>query len=159
MKPVTHQRTAGAERRALMAGVAAGFAGGAAEIAWISLYAGLGGSAAAAVARDVTATVFPALAASGLAVPLGIVIHMVLAVLLGVAIATLFRVVAPRLAGSALETAGVVAALVGVWAINFLVVLPRINPAFTETVPLLVGLISKLSFGIAAALVLRARRP
>ncbi len=155
MKPVTDQRATGAGSRALMAGVAAGFAGGVAEIAWITLYAGLGGSAVAAVARDVTATVFPALAASGLAVPLGIAIHMVLAVLLGVAIVALFRLVAPGLARSNAETAGVVAILVGVWAMNFLVVLPQINPAFTETVPLLVGLVSKVLFGTAAAVVMR----
>jgi hypothetical protein len=143
--------------RTLTTGVAAGFAGGAAEIAWITLYAQLSGTDAAAVADGVTGSLFPALGASGAAVPLGIGLHMALAVLLGAAIAVLLRSAAPRLAGTLLEPLAVVGTLVAVWAVNFLVVLPIINPSFIELVPLGVGLTSKVLFGAAAAFVLFRR--
>lgn len=47
------------------------------------------------------------------------------------------------------------AALSVVWAINFLVVLPIVSPAFAHLVPYAVSLASKLCFGLAAAEVLR----
>ena len=47
------------------------------------------------------------------------------------------------------------AALAGVWAINFFVVLPIVSPAFVHMVPYAVSLTSKLLFGVAAAAVLR----
>ena len=140
--------------RALSTGFAAGLAGGAAEVAWIMLYGQISGRSAAAVADGVTASLFPALGASGAAMPLGIVLHMALAILLGAAIVFALRAAAPRLAGTLREPFIVIAILVAVWAINFLVVLPAINPGFIELVPLGVGLTSKALFGAAAALVL-----
>jgi hypothetical protein len=47
------------------------------------------------------------------------------------------------------------AALTCVWAINFFVVLPVIDPAFILLVSYPVSLISKLLFGLAAAEVVR----
>ena len=136
------------------AGLAAGFAGGAAEIAWIMLYAQVSGTDAAAVANGVTVSLFPALGAAPAAVALGIALHMGLAVLLGAAIAMALRLCVPRLAGTLLEPLAVIGLLVAVWVVNFLVVLPVINPGFVELVPLGVGLTSKVLFGAAAALVL-----
>jgi len=49
----------------------------------------------------------------------------------------------------------VVAALAGVWALNFLVVLPIVSPAFIHLMPYSVSLISKMAFGLAAAEVFR----
>lgn len=147
------QDESGLRASTLLTGVAAGLAGGVAEIAWILLYAQVSASDAVAVATGVTASLFPALGASGAAVPLGIIVHMVLAVALGMAIAAGLRIVAPRLAGTLLEPVTVVGCLVAVWAVNFLVVLPVINPGFIELVPLGAGLTSKVLFGAAAALV------
>ena len=48
-----------------------------------------------------------------------------------------------------------IAALAGVWALNFFVVLPIISPAFVHLVPYAVSLTSKLLFGVAAAATLR----
>lgn len=161
MMPITAlARHAGHSRAILSTGLAAGVAGGVAEVAWIALYAQLSESSASAVASGVTSSIFPALATTGAAVPLGIGLHIGLAVLLGLAIATLLRLAAPRLAGTWLEAVAVIAVLVAVWAVNFLVVLPVLNPAFIELVPLGVGLTSKVLFGAAAALVFlrRARR-
>ena len=129
----------------LTIGVLAGLAGGAAEIAWISLYAAATGGDAASVARGVTDTVgigaLPPVAG-------GVSIHMALAAILGMAVAV---ALAPtRLHGARLYGA-MTWALAAVWAINFLIVLPLINPQFVEIVPLAVSFVSKLLFGVAAA--------
>lgn len=136
-------------------GVLAGLAGGAIEVSWIAIYQHLTGGEAASVARGVTAVVFPRLAAHVTAVPLGIAIHMGLALLLGIAIAVLVRVMLPRNAPAVLEPLAVVGALVLVWAMNFLVILPAINPAFVTVVPYAASLTSKVLFGVAAALVMK----
>jgi hypothetical protein len=146
--------------RTLSTGIAAGLAGGAAEVAWIGLYAPLSGVDAAAVANGVTITLFPALGAHPATVALGIALHMGIAVLLGMAIAVALRAGVPRLAGTIVEPLAVIGLLVAIWAMNFLVVLPAVNPGFVELVPLGVALTSKVLFGAAAALVLfyRGRR-
>jgi len=136
-------------------GAIAGLAGGGAEIGWIAIYQHLSGGEAAAVARGVTVPLFPTLGTATVAVPLGIAIHMGLATLLGVAIAVLVRSQLPRSAPMVLEPLAVVGLLVGVWATNFFLVLPAINPAFVALTPDTTGLISKVLFGAAAALVLR----
>lgn len=135
-------------------GTLAGLAGGAAEIAWILLYSGLGNVDTIEVARGVTLTFSSAAAASSMGVILGVVIHMLIAVLLGIAIAVLSRKIIPLSRSALLEPCFVVAGLVGVWALNFHVVLPLINPEFVHLLPLEVSLASKVFFGIAAAFVL-----
>jgi hypothetical protein len=59
----------------------------------------------------------------------------VLAILLGVVIASLVSRLLPRIVGTAMEPVVVVLTLVGVWAVNFFVVLPVINPDFVALVP------------------------
>lgn len=141
-------------RRVLAMGGVAGLIGGAAEVAWIAIYMQLKGGAAAEVARGVSETVFPGSWSAPFAVGLGLVIHMGLALVLGGAIALLIARALPQLAGTAAGFAAVVGALVLVWAMNFLVILPLINPAFVTVVPYAASLTSKLLFGVAAALVL-----
>ena len=48
--------------------------------------------------------------------------------------------------------------LIAVWAVNFLVVLPHINPEFVHLLPYSVTLLSKLLFAVAATTVLQTRR-
>jgi hypothetical protein len=136
-------------------GVLAGIVGGGAEVVWIALYARLSGDPAVAVARGITETFFPNLAATPLSVPLGVAIHMGLAILLGVAVAIVLRALWPRGRATAGEAAAVIGILIAVWAINFFVVLPAINPAFVGVVPYWASLASKVFFGIAAALTLQ----
>lgn len=136
-------------------GSLAGLAGGSAEVAWIVLYERLSGGDAAGVAHGVTDSLFPTLAAAPLAVPLGVAIHMVLAILFGIAIAAVLRSMLPSVSGTALEPVVVTGMLVGVWAVNFFVVLPALNPAFVSLVPYGASLISKVLFGIATAFVLQ----
>ena len=77
-------------RNVLRIGVLAGFAGGAAEVAWVTGYAALTGASGAAVAKGVTTALLPGLSASSLAVSLGIVLHMLLAIGLGIAVTAAF---------------------------------------------------------------------
>lgn len=141
----------------LGAGAAAGIMGGLAEVAWIALYSEAGGTPAAAVARGVTGAVFPSLAAAPLSAWLGVAIHMVISVALGLAIALVMRRLMPRFGATKAGFATVVAMLIAVWAINFFAVLPVVNPAFVSVVPLAASFVSKTLFGLAAALMLVRR--
>lgn len=135
------------------AGAIAGLAGGAIEIGWIALYQGMAGRESLAVARGVTQSLIPPLATTSAAAPLGVAIHMSLAVLLGMAIAFFVRRFLPRILGSAWEPAIVVGMLVGVWAVNFFVILPAINPGFVALVPYGASFVSKVLFGFVAAFI------
>jgi hypothetical protein len=132
-------------------GVVAGLAGGFAEIAWVTLYTGLTGGDVAVLARGVTAAaglgaLFPALA-----VTIGVVIHMALAVGLGIALAFAWRAFPSNRAAGSSRFPFMVTALAGVWAVNFFVVLPVVSPAFIHLMPYSASLISKILFGVAAA--------
>lgn len=134
-------------------GTLAGLAGGLAEIVWIWTYAALTSTDAALVARSVTDTVrFSQTISPVLG---GIGIHMGLAAILGVAVAVAIRSAAGDLHGIRLY-ATVTAALGIVWAANFFIVLPVINPHFVDVVPYTVSFISKVLFGLAAACTLQA---
>lgn len=141
------------ERR-LKIGAVAGLAGGAAEIAWILLYSGLGSVDGNSVARGVTATFSDSVAVSSAGVSLGVLLHMMIAIVLGIAIALASGKILPQVRSALLEPCFVVTGLVGVWAVNFYLILPVINPDFVHLLPLEASLASKVFFGIAAALVL-----
>ncbi len=141
--------------RGLKVGTIAGLAGGAAEIGWILLYQSMTGHDAALVARGVTISVLPGLADASGVVALGIVIHMVLALMIGLAFAVMIPRVLPRLAGTIWEPMLIVAGLVAIWAMNFFVLLPVINPGFVTLVPYGASLTSKVLFGLAAAITFR----
>jgi hypothetical protein len=136
-------------------GAIAGAAGGLAEIAWVTLYAGATGGDATLLARSVTiaagvTSLLPAAPAA-----LGVGVHMALAVALGTALAFAWRGFASRRSASAGLFPFMLAALTGVWAVNFFVVLPNVSPAFIHLMPYPVSMMSKLLFGLAAAAVLR----
>lgn len=138
-------------------GAVAGLAGGTAEIVWIILFEHLSGGEAAAVARGVTGSIFQQVEPASLAISLGIVIHMGLAILLGITIAILLRSWMPRVGGTALEPVAVIVMLIAIWATNFFLILPAVNPAFAALIPYGASLISKVLFGAAAALVFQMR--
>jgi hypothetical protein len=141
-------------------GIAAGLAGGIAEVLWVSTYAAATGASAATLARGVTSAAGMDTRLAAAPVASGIFIHMMLAAALGVALACAWRVWSTRWSGRAGPFALVLPILACVWAINFFLVLPLISPAFVALVPYPVSLVSKLLFGLAAAAVLRqhARR-
>lgn len=129
--------------------VIAGIVGGFAEIIWITLYALFTSLSALEVSRQVVASVAPSVAATAFAPALGVGIHMVLSVALAFALGAVMRL--PFAAKSApwLSVVYTVAMLVVVWAVNFFIVLPRLNPTFVTLMPYSVTFISKLLFGLA----------
>ena len=146
-------------RNVLAVGLLAGLSGGAAEVAWVGLYSNATETSGMIVAQQVTASVVPAAAGLPAAPLLGIAIHMLLSVVLGVAFAaTIWRLAAPRL-GAAAFLATAAGSLALVWAINFFVVLPMLNPAFVTLMPYGITLVSKVLFGIAMASVLLRAAP
>ena len=139
-------------------GAVAGIAGGLAEIAWVTLYAGATGTDPATLARGVTTAAGLSALFSAVPVTIGVTVHMAFAVALGIALSFGWR----ALLSHRLEIAGpfpfMLAALVGVWAVNFFVALPIISPAFIHLVPYPVSLLSKVLFGLAAAEALRRQK-
>jgi hypothetical protein len=136
-------------------GIIAGAAGGLAEIAWVSLYAGVTGGNAALLARGVTTAAGVSWLLPTSPVGLGVAVHMTLAMALGVALTFAWRALSARRWVPANPYPFMLAALAGVWTINFFVILPAVSPAFTHLVPYAVSLTSKLLFGLAAAVVVR----
>jgi hypothetical protein len=145
------------QSRILRVGVLAGIAGGLAEIAWVCLYGALTGADTASVARGVAGAFSPALAAGSYGVASGIAIHMLLAVALGLAVAAVFSAPFLSRVDGWSKTSLVLLTLGLVWAFNFLVVLPAIDPAFTTLLPIAVTLASKLLFGVGAAATFRTQ--
>ncbi len=130
-------------------GVFAGAAGGVAEIAWVTLYAGVTGLDPAVLARGVTTAAGMTALLPAAPVALGVSVHMALAAMLGVVLALGWQALSANRPGNPYPF--MLAALAGVWAVNFFVVLPLVSPAFTHIVPYAVSLTSKLLFGAAAA--------
>jgi hypothetical protein len=136
-------------------GVIAGAAGGLTEIAWVTLYAGVTGSNAVILARGVTTAAGVSALLPAYPATLGVVVHMAFAVALGIALAFAWRILSSHRSEAVSPFPFMFIALTGVWAVNFLVVLPLVSPAFISLVPFPVSLISKVLFGLAAAEVFR----
>jgi len=134
----------------ILAGLAAGFA----EVFWVLLQSGSPGTIAAGVTATFTGD--PAVTATTGWMGLGI--HLGLSLLLAAAfILLIWKPLRGRM--GPLETFALsVACLAGVWAFNFLVLLPIVNPAFVDLLPLGVTLTSKLLFGAAMGGVLATQR-
>ena len=134
--------------------IAAGVAGGMAEVLWVAVATAMLGADGWAVARAVGTTVLPAMAASSLAPWIGLAIH----ILLSIALASVFVRAFGRQHSTATMFLGALGALTAVWALNFFLLLPLVNPAFASLLPYPVTLVSKLLFGVAMAAVLVSGR-
>ena len=132
----------------------ASLAGGLAEIVWVGLYAAFAPLAGATVAREVTASLLPALATGSTGVWLGILIHMLLALALGYAFAYVLWKPFARPRGMLATLAISVLTLATVWSMNFFVVLPVLNPTFISLMPYPVTFASKMLFALAMAVTL-----
>jgi len=133
----------------------AGLCGGLAEMLWIALYSYLAPASGEEIARQITASVFPAAADLSLAPLFGIGIHLILSFALSVAFVwTVWIPVASRWDNPGILV-GAVSALTMVWAVNFLIVLPVLNPVFVTLLPYSVTLFSKMLFGMVMAWVLQ----
>lgn len=131
-----------------------GLAGGTAEVLWVLLYSRASDVSAAVVAQQVTASLWPSAEAWATAPLIGIAIHMVLALALSTLCAPLLIRVATRHAAA--PTAMVaVTVLILVWAVNFFVVLPALNPRFVTLMPYGATLASKTLFALAMAAIVQ----
>ena len=139
----------------LRTGLLIGLAGGLAEIVVVSLYAAATGADAAIVARQVAA----AIGLEGASAASGVLVHMGLAVALGLALSAVLQILNGRLVRDAAIFWFMTGSLALVWVINFFVVLPAVSPSFVHLLPYAVTLASKLAFGIAAAAALRLHVP
>lgn len=134
--------------------VLAGLAGGMAEVVWIGFYSALSSVSGSEVAAQVTLTLFPA-AAGWAGAPLsGIGIHLLLSVILGILFAVTVWIPYALHRGFMSTLLCAIGLVVVVWSVNFLLVLPRLNPDFVHLMPSIVTFISKMLFGITMALVL-----
>jgi hypothetical protein len=107
------------------------------------------------VARQITASVIPAATALPFAPAFGIFIHFLLSALLGVAFWTIAGgLIAWRPRADRIMVAAVVF-LTAVWAVNFFVVLPVLNPDFVALIPLPIAFLSKALFGVVMGWVLQ----
>jgi hypothetical protein len=151
--PMTGGRQSGISE-VIRGGILAGAAGGLAEIIWVSLYAMVTGANPATMARAVTTAAGVTALLPAAPVTMGIAVHMMLAIMLGVALAGLWQTLV-RTRGVSCLYGVALAVLAAVWAVNFFVILPVISPAFVHLVPYSVSLMSKLLFALAAAETLR----
>lgn len=134
--------------------IVAGLAGGLIEVAWILSYSSMTSTSSAEVARQITYSVLPHSMNAGSAVLLGVGIHLLLSIALAAGfVALLYGPIARRFGATGVFVSGL-ATLSTVWAVNFLILLPVLNPAFPVLMPYAVTFTSKLLFGAAMSWVL-----
>ncbi len=154
----SHPQAGRGAGRVLAVGLAAGLAGGLAEIGWIGFYDLAGGVSSRAVAGEIAQT----LGLGGLAwlsaSVTGVLIHMLAAVLLGIALVAVLRLPRRRIADPTVEATVVIGFLAAIWGFNFHLLGPAVAPGFVALLPGSVSLASKLLFGLSAAAVLLAER-
>lgn len=139
--------------------LSAGLIGGVAEIIWVMAYGSVSHISSASVAQHITASFFPALIDSEGAIYSGIAIHLVLSILLaGIFIAFVWRPCTQYLS-TARQMLIAAVILSGVWAYNFFIALPVINPPFVSLMPYSITLVSKILFGVGMGWVLAKNAP
>ncbi len=145
--------------RALAGGAIAGLAGGAAEVAYMGVYSYAEGISPSAILKLITSTFFAPGFALGQWGPFaGLLIHFGLSLAIGVLFGLFVHLALPRLTFPKLLALGVVC-LGAIWAMNFYVILPVYNAAFVKLIRPEAALLSKLSFGVVLAFVMRLACP
>ena len=137
--------------------VIAGLIGGLCEVFWISIYSVLSDVSLSQVGREITHAVFPSLAANYYAPIMGVAIHFSLSILLALGFITCLW---PMLKNKSKQVlfASTLSVLGLIWAFNFFVLLPVINPTFVILMPYTVTLVSKLLFAYGMAMYLHKSR-
>ena len=146
------QKKFNATRTVILAGVA----GGTVEIVWVMMYCFGSPLSASLVGEEVARSFLPQMTGI-MAVVTGVFIHYVLAFLIAAAAVLAYRRVFEGDIDEPAVFATSIAALVVIWATNFFVVLPIVNPVFVTLMPYTVTLISKIGFGIAMSWIFAAR--
>lgn len=127
----------------------AGLAGGLAEVIWIASYSLAVGAEGWQVARAVAEVAVPGGALLPAAPAIGIGIHFLLSIALAGVFAMCLSIPVLRHRSAAVTATIGMVAVGAVWAVNFLVILPVVHPAFVHLLPYPVTLLSKLFFGLA----------
>jgi hypothetical protein len=149
-----------AEPRAMHGAIVlAGLAGAMAEVIWIALYSAISPLSGGEVLRQITASIFPAMAESILAPALGVLLHVVLGVAVAYAFGVLIWQTYTRRMGAGTTLATALVALAAIWTFNFFVLLPVINAEFIGLMPYAVTFISKALFALAMAATLNSFAP
>src|SRR5581483_1019919 len=136
-------------RETLWRGALIGLSGGLAQIAFISIYMLASDRAPAVIAQAIAEV-----AQLGPSASAGVVIHMALALLLGIGRMGVWNCVrSPRPTASTVYLFTTTAVIV-VWSFNFLVLLPSLYPGFSDLLPYPVSFAAALLFALAGAPVL-----
>lgn len=159
LRPSSFWKPAGKRAHRIAAtGLAAGLAGGLAELGWIGIYDLAGGVSSREVAGEIART----LGLGGInwmpAAATGVLIHILAAAFLGIALAGALLWRQRRIADPAVEAVAVIGFLAVVWSFNFYVLGPAVAPEFVALLPDGVSLASKLLFGLSAAAVFGIER-
>lgn len=143
----------------LRTGILAGLLGGLTEFGWVSLYADITGEDVRAFARGVTSAAGVRGFLPGFhSALLDIGANMTFVVVLSVVLTFAWRAFAGK-RNLTNPFPFMLAALAGVWVINFFAVLPLIRPGFIHLVPYPVSLASSLLVGAVVAAVVREELP
>ena len=145
------------ETETVRQGVVVGAAGGLAEIAWVALYADVTGENATILAQGVTSAAGINALLPSSPVIVGIIVHMSLAVMVGLLLAFAWRELREQWPSLRSPYLFALASLAGIWVVNFFIVVPIVSPAFVHLLPYPVSLISKLLFGTAGAAALQCQ--
>ena len=142
-------------KRLIVPALIAGLAGGLAEMAWIAFYSSATSTSGMEVARQVTASVYPAASHALWAPWAGAGLHMLLSAVLALGfVLVLWGSSAGRPSAGKIWISALLA-LSAIWAVNFFVVLPAMNSSFATLLPHGATLLSKTLFGVAMAAVLQ----
>lgn len=133
----------------------AGLSGGVAEIIWIALYCQFAQVNSANVARQITLSLFTESFPSSYPVLFGVLIHLALSIVLAALFIGIFHSSFAARVGLSASLESAVIVLLGVWVLNFFLVVPWLNPTFVALLPYGVTLVSKLLFGLAMGLTLQ----
>ena len=148
---MAYQNRTNSNKRIMHSILLAGLLGGTAEVAWVAVYGIWTDSNSIEVLRQITGSIFPSMTQSNFSPYLGLCIHFLLAIALASAFGFLvWKPYQKKLSASATCILALFT-LVLVWEVNFLWLLPVLNPQFPKLLPMSVTLISKLGFGLAMA--------
>jgi hypothetical protein len=132
----------------------AGLAGGVVEMVWVAGYCAVSPLSSSEVLRQISLSVGLNAGNGALASISGMAVHLGLSALLGLAFTLIVWRPSVRhsgIVGCLLASCGVLSLI---WAFNFFLLLPSLNPNFAGLMPYGVTLGSKLLFGIAMGWVL-----
>lgn len=129
-------------------GIIAGLIGGLAEVTFMSVYCLITGRDGLEILNLITLTFFKSDGEYGFLQ--GVFIHLGLSAAIGASFSAFMWAVNYKtgLTMRPWDVAPAPLILIAIWVFNFFILLPKINPAFIQSVPVYAAFFSKLSFGL-----------